>query len=104
MTCAKRRVTAYLVTESGDLVIGDNSCANPQEVCPREPGEGYEKCRTVCGQHGHAETQALEAAKRHGIDPRNATVYVTGHYHVCQQCAEELRDSGVREIVIEVAP
>ncbi len=104
MTCAKRKVTALLVTRHGDTVRGENKCDAPQPVCPRAPGEGYEKCVTVCHQRGHAEIQAIDAALEYGLDLVDSVCIVSGHYHVCHHCAKALCDAGVREIRIEVTP
>ena len=60
--CAKRRVSCTIIDRGGRVFTGENDCANPQAVCPRAPGEGYEKCRSICQQAGHAEIMALEAA------------------------------------------
>jgi hypothetical protein len=47
MTCAKRTVTCRIENyhPSGELewVEGSNYCENPQQVCPRLPGEDYTK-------------------------------------------------------------
>lgn len=103
MTCAKRVVTCELVP-LGDqpAVFGANLCASPQPVCPRKDGEGYIKCKTVCKQDGHAEIQALAAARRKAINLRGATAIVSGHYYVCESCASALKDAGVADIVIHM--
>ena len=101
--CAKRRVICRIVTESlgpglrGETFIGENDCANPQSVCPRLPGEGYEKCRSICQQAGHAEIEAVRAA---GEAARGATAYLSGHYWICEPCGAALRDAGVRSVQI----
>ncbi len=56
--CAKMTVRCTLVTPAGEHIVGTNHCENPQPVCPRAPGEGYEKCTSVCRQVGHAEVVA----------------------------------------------
>lgn len=104
MTCAKRKVGCRIVTTDSRVFLGDNGCAFPQKVCPRTEGEGYEKCKSVCGQWGHAEQVAIQAAQKRGASLVGSTAYVTGHYHVCQNCANLLRSHGVAKIVIEVAP
>jgi deoxycytidylate deaminase len=102
MTCAKRRVLCRLITERGETVLGENECDEPQRECPRAPGEGYEKCRTVCKQRRHAEIAAIDAAVEAGLDLTNAVAYVYGHYYVCEHCARALSDAGVRKIEIVV--
>ncbi len=99
--CAKTVVTCTLVTPSGEKVVGRNDCLNPQIACPRGPGEGYEKCDSICGQQGHAEVQALRAA---GEKARGATAYIEGHTYACQSCQHALFDAGVRFIARGAPP
>lgn len=90
MTCAKRRVAAYIM--DGDLIVaaGTNRCRAPQPVCPREPGEGYEKCRSICDQEGHAETMAIWNAAERGFDlnepDHGLRMVVLGHHRQCDMC------------------
>lgn len=94
MTCAKKIVTCHIVAESGDVFSGTNDCANPQTSCPREFGESYEKCNTICQQNGHAEIKALQSAGDHNL--KNAVVYLQGITHYCRLCQEALFDAGVK--------
>lgn len=100
--CAKRRVTCILETVGGTTFVGENDCAHPQALCPRAPGEGYEKCRTVCGQAGHAEVEALRQCREAGVDPTGATATLDGHYWICEPCGAALRDAGVRLVIIRM--
>jgi deoxycytidylate deaminase len=95
--CAKRQVECTITSPDGWQWIGRNDCANPQPVCPRGPGEGYEKCKTICQQAGHAEIEALKAA---GSDARGATATLAGHYWICEPCGAALRDAGVKRLEI----
>lgn len=72
--------------------IGPNDCANPQSVCPRLPGEDYEKCHSVCAQAGHAEIEALRKA---GLNAKGAHAHLYGHYWMCEPCGKALRDAGI---------
>ncbi len=92
MTCAKTRVRVTLTHPDGREWVGANWCAKPQATCPREPGEGYEKCKTVCGQFGHAELDALRLA---GPDALGTTATLEGHSYYCQSCQEALFAAGV---------
>jgi deoxycytidylate deaminase len=94
MTCAKKQVHCTIHTAMG-AVYGNNDCANPQPVCPREPGEGYEKCKSICQQAGHAEEMALLHAKQRDFDVKGATAVLYGHSHYCRKCQEALFDAGV---------
>lgn len=104
MTCAKRRVTCVIHAPSGELVAGENWCANPQPACPREEGEGYEKCQSICQQLGHAEETALLAAEELGIDVRGGEALITGHFRVCDTCAKLLRDAGIVKVQVSEWP
>lgn len=93
MTCAKRHVDCFIITRQG-TVVGSNSCRNPQKVCPRSPGEGYEKCISICGQESHAEIAALNKAEALGYDLAGATAIVL-HWRVCDGCQRALRAAGI---------
>ena len=65
MTCAKQVVKATITTLDGRVFVGYNHCNNAQAVCPRgslPSNVGYEMCREICQQPGHAEVMALRAA------------------------------------------
>lgn len=103
MTCAKRKVTAVLVVDDRHFV-GENKCSAPQRVCPRQPGEGYEACKTVCGQDDHAEVAAIKAALAAKVDlKRNRFVpprmFLYGHSAACANCTEWLMKYGIVLIV-----
>ena len=98
MTCAKRTVTCVIKTVDKAMYRGTNWCRNPQPVCPRTEGEGYEKCKTVCDQAGHAEEDALWNATAVEDELHGATAYVIGHVHVCPDCKKALNDAGITDI------
>lgn len=101
MTCAKHRVICILSDDSGSRVmIGENLCMNPQVTCPREEGEGYEKCETVCEQMGHAEEQALANWNSKWRDTPPTHAVIRGHERVCDNCAQILEDAGVTTLII----
>lgn len=95
--CAKARVQAVLVGASGKVYVGENVCLNPQEVCPREPGEGYDKCQSVCMQLHHAEIQALDQA---GADAFGGSL-VVGYYYCCEACRSALAAAGVATVTLK---
>lgn len=101
--CAKTRVRCTIVQPTGERIVGENFCANAQPVCPREPGEGYEKCRTVCAQLGHAEVVAVLLLGPCGTAV-GATAYLEGHTYACEPCKAALAMVGVREVVIGPPP
>lgn len=93
--CAKLEVFCKLYLSNGRSVTGTNNCRNPQEVCPRQPGEGYEKCKTICDQVGHAEQVAADAAEHLGYSLVGAEAVVFGHSYACRECQERLFGAGV---------
>jgi hypothetical protein len=103
--CAKRRVQCLIIPYGMAPIMGENDCANPQPVCPRLPGEGYEKCKTVCQQAGHAEIVALRKAQewteRAGATLYKAKAYLRGHHYFCEECGKALRDAGVASMTVE---
>jgi deoxycytidylate deaminase len=100
LTCAKRQVQCVLVASSGRTYVGTNDCASPQSTCPREPGEDYTKCGTVCHQGAHAEIDALRNSA--GVDLCGAIAILRGHYWMCKDCGEELYKAGIRTVVIQM--
>lgn len=99
MTCAKRRVICILSDDFGRVAVGENSCALPQPTCPRLPGEGYEKCKTVCEQYAHAEIDALDAwESRYSVILPPTHALIRGHDYVCAKCEAYLRSAGVKHV------
>jgi deoxycytidylate deaminase len=101
-TCAKLQVRCTIVTPDGSRFVGENWCAHPQPACPRAPGEGYEKCKTVCGQIGHAEEVAVMLA---GDAARGSHAYVENHTYACRNCQEVLfGEAGIKALTIGAPP
>lgn len=99
--CAKATITCIIVTPDNECFTGTNYCENAQPVCPRLPGEGYEKCKSICQQVGHAEITALMAA---GEKAKGSAAYLFGHTYACQQCQEALFGAGVLTISVGRTP
>lgn len=101
--CAKQTVTAKLVCPDGTVFTDTNWCHNNVQKCPREvnhmeSGQGYDLCRTVCRQEGHAEVNVCHKAEGH---TQGAVLYLTGHTYVCDHCKAILAMHGVTEIHIQ---
>lgn len=102
--CAKQTVTATIVSTSGERFVGTNSVANPQAVCPRggmPTGTGYEMCKSVCAQTGHAEENALRTA---GGAAFGGVLYLEGHTYACDNCIALAAAAGVLRIEIGSPP
>ena len=93
--CAKQVVTATFVSPGGLHYVGRNDCKRPQASCPREPGEGYDKCVSVCGQEFHAEIAAVFSAAADGSPTKGGHVYVEGHTCICENCFGSLAAFGI---------
>lgn len=100
MTCAKQVVKATIITTDGRTFVGYNDAGNPQATCPRgdmPSNVGYELCRDVCRQPGHAEVMALRAAD---FDVEGATLILEGHHTVCPTCMAALNAAGIARVEV----
>ncbi len=97
--CVKQTTIAIIVNKDKHF-IGSNSCESPQSECPRKnmkTGEGYELCKEVCKQKGHAEINALNKA---GKEAEGGTLFLIGHYYLCDNCIKACEDAGISNVVI----
>jgi tRNA(Arg) A34 adenosine deaminase TadA len=92
--CAKRRVWSFLLLDNGVGFWGNNDCRTPQLVCPRDDGDGYDKCQTVCQQDRHAETMAIRKACDSGFPLRAAHMWIMGHTP-CTFCQAAMDKHGI---------
>ena len=90
--CAKTQTKCTIYTKDGAEYVGTNYCHNPQKVCPRKPSDGYDKCKTICHQEGHAEQVAVDVAGKQAV---GATAYLEGHTYYCMDCQHALFSAGV---------
>lgn len=99
MTCAKKVVRCFIVTTDSRYIFeGTNDCDTPVEVCPRGLWDGYEKCKSMCRQPGHAEEMAIKAAENAGVSLVGATAYLYGIGHYCKLCQIKLFAVGVEAL------
>lgn len=99
--CYKREVCAVIVDKNGKIATGQNLIYNSTVTeCPRAKGEGYEKCKTVCLQLGHAETEAIKHAKLRKMDLVGANIYLTGHHRICDNCKAACDAEGLNVIIV----
>ena len=100
-SCAKAIIRCTIIAEDGSHFVGENWCANPQEICPRQLGEGYQKCKSICEQEGHAEEVAVGLA---GDKAYGSRVYLEGHTYACMNCQHALFNAGVKSFSIGSPP
>jgi deoxycytidylate deaminase len=102
--CVKQSVMATIIAVDGSRYIGTNHCMRPQATCPRASmptGVGYELCKEVCQQEGHAEVNAVRIA---GEKTRGATLYLEGHTYACDNCIATATAAGIDRVVIGAPP
>lgn len=61
-------------------------------------GDGYELCKSVCRQRGHAEIQAIRIAGDKAIGGK---AEISGHSYACDGCKNALTDAGIVDILIK---
>lgn len=97
MTCAKKSFCAVLVCTDGNIHVGWNHAARPQQVCPRVGDEGYEKCHSVCATTGHAEDNAIRAAG----DAAFGGFMVVDYYYICDACMSKIDAKGITAMTVD---
>lgn len=93
--CCKTTVYALMLCTDGSMFAGTNMIQCHQDECPREVGELYEKCKTVCKQSWHGETSAIDNCLRLGGDPAGGKMYITGHTICCPGCQGSMKEVGM---------
>lgn len=99
--CAKQPTAAVIVQDR--IIIGSGSNASKRvDICPRvehncPTGQGYEFCREVCKQKGHAEVIAIQNAKENGFSQElvGASLYLDGHWWACKNCCDTMEKAGI---------
>jgi hypothetical protein len=89
--CVKQEVVA-VIHNNGKFWIGRNDCLNPQYKCPRgdmPSGQGYDLCKTVCKQIGHAEEVACKEA---GEEAEGGELVLFGHNYCCDKCVNIMKE------------
>lgn len=103
--CRKVHIVATLVTTDGYRYSSSNYCMSPQETCPRnergmKAGEGYELCKSICKQDGHAEQNVIDFVNSTtwaGVE--GSTIFVE-HDWICDGCKRTAKYAGVKELVL----
>lgn len=108
-SCLRNRVGAVIVSNKDIISTGYNGAPQYQRNC-REIGYCYrdknkissgtqlELCRAV---GSHAEANAISLAARNGHSTSGGTIYVVGHYFVCNQCRALIANANIKRVVLE---
>lgn len=99
--CLKADVMAMIVDHVGQVATGTNEIQNEfVKKCPRELGEDYTKCKTICQQESHAEIAAIKKAKERGLILEGSKLYLTGHNKPCYNCRKACEKEGITIITM----
>lgn len=106
-TC-RRAQTGAVVVNTNDEVIGRGYNVTPKGVhfpatCPRiqynvPSGKNYSKtCRSI-----HAEPHAIADAGLKNC--KDGTLFLAGHYHLCDPCAEWVVLADIKDVYVQHKP
>ncbi len=108
-SCLRNQVGAVIVKNKDIVSTGYNGAPQYQPNCLEigwcyrdkhniKSGTQLEKCRAV---GSHAESNAIALAARNGHSTNNATIYVYGHYFICNQCKAMIANANIKRVVIQ---
>lgn len=98
--CKKQTTLAIIIKDAQILSIASNYILNNIATCPRKgmsTGEGYDLCKNICAQVGHAEENACKLA---GVNSKDATLYLIGHTYICNNCFRIIKMYGIKNAII----
>ncbi len=101
-------VGAVLVKDGAVVTDAGNGWSRGRDgghVCPRfvrscPTGTGYDLCGDFHEPSGHAEPMLIKRARKCGIDPAGADVYMNGHWWCCEPCWQAMIDAGIRDVYL----
>ena len=108
-SCRRNKVGAVIVSNKDIISTGYNGAPQYQKNCLEigfcyrdkneiPSGTKLETCRAV---GSHAEANAISLAARNGHSTSGATIYITGHEFVCNQCKALIANSNIKRVVLE---
>lgn len=108
-SCLRNRVGAVIVNNKDIISTGYNGAPQYQKNCLEigycyrdthkiPSGTQLEKCRAV---GSHAEANAISLAARNGHSTNGATIYITGHNFVCNQCKALIANANIKRVVLQ---
>lgn len=100
-----KQPTAAIIVRNGEIIGRGVNAGKRVKICPRVvrgclTGEGYELCRVVCRQKGHGEVMAIRDAQSRGNDLKGASIYLDGHWWVCESCWNEIIKAGISRVFL----
>lgn len=101
--CLKLQVGAVIVKDGESIGYGFNDAAPKEAYCPRADmpsGTAYFLCSTHCSQTHHSETMAINSVAP-SMNCEGATIYIFGHYMICEECREAMIHYGIREVYLK---
>lgn len=107
-SCKRNKVGAVIVNNKDIISTGYNGAPQYQKNCLEmgycyrdkndiRSGTQLELCRAV---GSHAEANAISLAARNGHSTSGATIYITGHNFVCNQCKALIANANITRVVL----
>ena len=102
--CAKQ-ATGAVVVKKGKIIGRGCNAGKKVEVCPRiinnsKTGEDYHYCKDVCGQTSHSEITSINDVRSSGQDPKDADLYLYGHWWCCKNCWDTMIEAGIKNVYL----
>ena len=108
-TCFRNHVGAVIVRDKDIIATGYNGAPTHQPNCQEigfcyrdknsiKSGTQLELCRAV---GSHAESNAVSLAARNGHTTRGATIYISGHKMICNQCKAIIANALIERVVFK---
>jgi deoxycytidylate deaminase len=82
---------------NGSSYHDTHECERVKQHIPT--GQGYELCEG-CHPKNHSEPKAIADARTQGHDPKDADLYLWGHWWCCEPCWNAMIDAGLRNVYL----
>lgn len=102
--CVKQATGAVIVVNNEIVARGANSGLKIK-ICPRvlnkcPTGVGYNLCKNICRQTGHAETVCVDNFKKSNFFGQPAELYLYGHWWCCEPCWNAMIEAGINTVYL----